>query len=275
MRGVIEQLEWRLARVERCLAATMAQASVRMPDEYYEHLEEDETDEDNTLTEYLRRSAMDFDRELSGYRDEVEEKEAAEMFDGETSCGAPSYYQPDYQPERRETYYQSHSGPTKKTSTAERESPCIKHNDVGAPFSIKLMPVSFYHEIDLSTGRFHVKFPESKASLASRLGAGDYLFIYVMAPEKRIIGLASVLERVYFDESDEWPCRLLAEWEIGPKYSGLTFRELGLKVRPRIGDTIYSVQSEKAMEIADALRLLPDLTPEQLEHYRNTYDPEN
>lgn len=159
-----------------------------------------------------------------------------------------------------------------KSNTAEKESPCIKHNEVGVPFSIKLMPVAFYHEIDLYTGRFQVRFPESKTNLAARLDPGDYMFIYVMAPEKRIIGLATVVEPASFDSDDDrWPCRLLVEWEIGPKSEGLTFRDLGIKVRPRIGDTIYSVQSDKAMDIADALRALPDLTQEQLDSYRRKY----
>jgi hypothetical protein len=163
----------------------------------------------------------------------------------------------------------------KKSNAAEKESPCIKHNEVGVPFSIKLMPAAFYHEIDLYTGQFQVRFPESKANLAVRLDPGDYIFVYVMAPEKRVIGLATVVEPASFvNDDDRWPYRLVAEWEIGPKFEGLTFQDLGIKVRPRIGDTIYSIHSDKAMDIADALRGLPDLTSEQLDSYRSKYAKE-
>ena len=160
-----------------------------------------------------------------------------------------------------------------RSGETERESPYIRHNEIGTLFSIKLVSPAFYHDLDIGSGRFRVKFSKTKANLAARLEPGDYLFIYVMAPEKKIIGLATVVESAIFDsEGGRWPWRLIAEWEIGPKQTGLTFRDLGIKVRPRIGDTIYSLNSGKAMEVVEDLRVLPDLTLEGLESFRSRYD---
>lgn len=46
--------------------------------------------------------------------------------------------------------------------------------------------------------------------------------------------------------------------EIGPK-QGIGFADIGLQIRPLVGDTLYAINNEKAKEIIDLLNEQQDL----------------
>lgn len=228
-KGVVEALEWRVGRMEECLSAVVRYLDIRMPEPFYDNSD----DEDEACA--------------SGSGGAEVEAVARQ--------GCDRFEEPQAKPEklRRDARLESD------------ETPGLRHNDVGELFSIKLVRPSFFHDFDFFSRRFEVGFPASKGPVAGRVERGDFMFIYVMSPEKKIIGLARAVEKAAFDEcGGKFPYRLLLEWESGPKSGGITFAELGLKVRPRPGDTVYSIDTDKAVDVAELVRSLPDLTYDEL-----------
>jgi hypothetical protein len=153
------------------------------------------------------------------------------------------------------------------------ESPTVKHNCVGTPYSVKLVYPGFYNEIDLDSKTFSVGFPKSKRALADKVEIGHLFFIYVTAPEKWIIGLARVLRPAIESQNQNCkrPLKVPMEWVVGPKRAGVKFVDVDLVVRPRIGDSLYAIGLQDALRLLRRLRELPDVTSDDLERKIATY----
>lgn len=143
-----------------------------------------------------------------------------------------------------------------------QESPSVKHNSVGAPYSVKLVYPGFYNEIDIDSKGFVVGFPKSKRRLAKQIETGHLFFMYVTSPEKWIIGLGRVLTpaREIGAGEGKRPFEVPLEWVIGPKSVGVRFVDVDLVVRPRIGDSLYALDVKDGLRIIARLRELPDVT---------------
>lgn len=145
----------------------------------------------------------------------------------------------------------------------------IKRHDAGE-YSIKVIYPGIYHHLDepLRAG-----FPKNRRSLARRVAKGSHMFIYVTSPEKWIIGMAEVTGPAEADlgANPKWPYVVPLRWEIGPKAIGVKFSDVGIDIRPRIGDTLYALGTDKAEEIKALLRQKPDLTAQDVARLRMLY----
>jgi hypothetical protein len=136
----------------------------------------------------------------------------------------------------------------------DNQSETVKRNET-AEYVIKLVYPGIYLEIDKPIAAF----PKNRLKIAKKIEPGSFMFIYVTSPEKKIIGLTRVLDSVKEMENSRWPYYLPLEWVIGPKSMGVTFKDVDLNIRPRVGDTIFSIPTSKAMEIIDTLKNQQDL----------------
>jgi len=148
-------------------------------------------------------------------------------------------------------------------------------NQVGK-YMIKMHYPGVYYRIGkdakepLSAG-----FPNSKKGeqLARDVKEGYFMFVYVAKDkrERKIIGLSRVTGPMRKIGHRRWPYDVPVEMVIGPKYPGVTLKEVGIDVKPKIGDTVFEIDEEKAQEIIEALRRQPDLDDETLQQKRKRY----
>ncbi|MEX1030282.1 MAG: hypothetical protein WDZ91_09615 [Paenibacillaceae bacterium] len=132
-------------------------------------------------------------------------------------------------------------------------------------YMIKLVYPGIFTSIDnLKAG-----FPNNRRKVAMQLKKGQFMFIYVTSPEKKIMGLASVASDCKL-VSGRWPYSVDLEWVIRPK-PGITLSETGLDIRPRIGDTLFSITDEKAQEIITAINSQDDLDERTLKYLAEKY----
>jgi uncharacterized protein (DUF1778 family) len=144
----------------------------------------------------------------------------------------------------------------------------IKRNDVGE-YSVKVVYPGWYRFLDKPV----VGFPRNRRKLAKRIQVGQKMFIYVTSPEKAIVALARVTKPMREDPNpnSKWPYLVDLEFEIRPKLVGVQFADVGINIRPRVGDTLYSLDPAKAQEIIELLNKQPDLDEEQLQIRLNRY----
>lgn len=144
----------------------------------------------------------------------------------------------------------------------------IKRNDVGE-YSIKVVYPGFYRFLSNPV----VGFPRNRRKLAKRIQVGQKMFLYITSPEKAIVALAEVTEPMREDPNPDskWPYLVPLKFLIWPKLAGVQFADVGIDIRPRVGDTMYSIVPEKAQEIIDLLKKQPDLDQEQLQIRLNRY----
>jgi hypothetical protein len=114
-----------------------------------------------------------------------------------------------------------------------------------------------------------VGFPKNRRKVAEQIETGQMMFIYVTKPVKRIIGLTRVLSTAKAVEG-KWPYAIDLEWTIGPKL-GITLAEAALSIRPRIGETLYTIKEETAIRIMEQLQRQPDLNEDELLILINQY----
>lgn len=141
-----------------------------------------------------------------------------------------------------------------KIGLDNKQDEIVKRNET-SEYVIKLVYPGIYLEID----ELKAAFPKNRLKIAKKVEQGSYMFIYVTSPEKKIIGLTRVLDTVKESENIRWPYYLPLEWVIGPKLMGVTFKDVALDIRPRVGDTIFSLPTDKALGIIDVLNSQQDL----------------
>ncbi|WP_026694231.1 hypothetical protein [Peribacillus kribbensis] len=107
-----------------------------------------------------------------------------------------------------------------------------------------------------------VGFPHNRRKVAEQIKAGQMVFIYVIRPVKRIIGLTRVVSPVKPSDG-QWPYSIELEWVMPPK-PGLTLEEAGLNIRPRIGESLYAIKQSAADRILRQLNEQPDLHMEEI-----------
>ena len=142
----------------------------------------------------------------------------------------------------------------------------VKRNETGE-YMIKV----FYPGVYFMFDNLVAAFPKNRRRLASMIQPGSFMFLYVTSPEKKIIGLAEVTGYAQKQDDPRWPYCVPLKMVLGPKSVGVTFRDLGLEIRPRIGDTLFAVSEEKAQEIINFLKNQPDLDDESLEMLKKRY----
>ncbi len=112
-------------------------------------------------------------------------------------------------------------------------------------------------------------FPKNRRKTAEQITPGQYIFVYLTSPVKKVIGLTKVISPLK-EVGGQWPYSFDLEWVIGPK-KGFTFKELGLDIRPRIGDTLYGFTNDKAEEIIEKLNEQADLDYPTLNYLASEY----
>lgn len=145
------------------------------------------------------------------------------------------------------------------------ESRNWKNNTVDN-YMIKLLYPGIYCNIDNPTAGF----PKNRKSLVEKIYPDQNMFIYVASPIKKIIGLAKVKSQCKDNPGNRWPYYVDLEWTIKPR-AGVTFKECGLDIRPRPGDTLYSITEDKAKEIMDNLKKQTELDQSTLDYLANEY----
>lgn len=112
-------------------------------------------------------------------------------------------------------------------------------------------------------------FPKNKRRIAEQIELGQYMFIYVTSPEKRIIGMTKITLKMK-EVGGRWPYSVELDWVIGPK-AGVTLKEAGLDIRPRVGDTLFGLSDETAQEIISLLNEQDDLDQNTLDYLEGKY----
>lgn len=112
-------------------------------------------------------------------------------------------------------------------------------------------------------------FPKNRKKTAEQVSPGQMMFIYATHPVKRIIGMTKVTSSMK-QVGGQWPYSVDLEWVLGPK-QGVTFAEAGLDIRPRVGDTLYAIETQAAHRIIDLLEAQSDLSDETIEYLANEY----
>lgn len=116
-----------------------------------------------------------------------------------------------------------------------------------------------------------IGFPKNRRKLAEQISVGQKMFVYVTSPEKKVIGLMTVVEELQVGQANErWPYKIKTKWELGPK-PGIGFSDVGLQIRPRIGDTLYAITAEKAKEIIEQLSNQQDLDNATINYLAKKY----
>ncbi len=138
-------------------------------------------------------------------------------------------------------------------------------------YMIKLVYTGIYSKIKGNTTT-EIGFPKNRRKLAQDISVGQKMFIYVTSPVKKIIGLMTVRTGMQEsgDPNSRWPYNIKLDWEIGPK-QGVSFSDIGLPIRPRVGDTLYSIDRDKAKEIISLLKQQDDLTDDNIDFLSREY----
>ena len=149
----------------------------------------------------------------------------------------------------------------------------ISHNRLGRLYTIKLVYPDFYLGLDLGSQSCWVGFPTAKERLAKQVESGHCFFVYVTAPERRVIGAAQAMGPARYEPQRDYqrPWQVELAWLIGPKTPGLKFQDIGLQVKSRVGDSCYSVTEEVASVIVERLSEMEDLGASELERKQRRY----
>ncbi|NNU78755.1 hypothetical protein [Clostridium estertheticum] len=144
---------------------------------------------------------------------------------------------------------------TKVTKQEEIDDKGWKRNSSG-DYMIKIL----YPDIFLNANRNNPSagFPRTRKKLSQEIQVGQLMFIYVTNPIKKIIGMGRVTSIMQDNVGSKWPFTIPFEWVIKPK-SGISFKEAGVDIRVRVGDTLFSLDKNKADIILDKLKSQPDL----------------
>ncbi|MFE8698385.1 hypothetical protein ACFYKT_18935 [Cytobacillus sp. FJAT-53684] len=140
------------------------------------------------------------------------------------------------------------------------------NRNIVSDYMIKLVYPGIYCNID----KPKAGFPKNRRTVAEQLSIGQFMFIYVTAPEKKIIGLTKVVSNLKVTEG-RWPYSVDLDWIIHPKL-GVSFKDLDLDIRPRPGDTVFGLTDEKAKEIVTALKGQEDLDGSTLIYLKQKYE---
>lgn len=138
-------------------------------------------------------------------------------------------------------------------------------------YMIKVVYTGIYSKIK-GNEPLEIGFPRNRKKLALDISVGQKMFIYVTSPVKKIIGLTSVISEMQEsnDPNSRWPYNIRLEWAIGPK-QGVSFSDIGLPIRPRVGDTLYSIDLDKAKEIINQLTQQDDLSDSNIDFLSREY----
>lgn len=154
-----------------------------------------------------------------------------------------------------------------KNQLRETEATDSQRNVVD-DYMVKIVYTGIYQKV-LDSETQKIGFPKNRRTIAAQISVGQKMFVYVTSPVKKIIGLMTVVNEVE-ETPGRWPYSITLKWDIGPK-PGVSFSDVGLDIRPRIGDTLYSITSEKAKVIFDLLNAQEDLSRETIRYLANEY----
>lgn len=156
---------------------------------------------------------------------------------------------------------------------ASRGSPALAHNRLGEPYSIRLVHPSFLLTLEPGGPTCTVDFPAAKERLAKKIWFQHLFFIYLTSPERRVIGMAQPATPVEFvpERNPRRPWVLELAWVIGPKSPGVQFCDVGLELRPRIGDNLCPIAEETAAAFIDRLNGMADLDAKELARLKLKY----
>ncbi|WEK54568.1 MAG: hypothetical protein P0Y55_00355 [Candidatus Cohnella colombiensis] len=132
-------------------------------------------------------------------------------------------------------------------------------------YMIKIVYPGIFARVD----KLNAGFPNNRKKVALQLTKGQFMFLYVTSPEKKIMGLARVASECK-QIGGRWPYSVDLEWVIHPK-PGISLTEAGLDIRPRVGDTLFSITDEKAHQIFAALNSQDDLDSNTLKYLFEKY----
>jgi len=139
-----------------------------------------------------------------------------------------------------------------------------KSNSAGE-WSIKVVYPGIYQEGRTPTAGF----PKNRKKTAEQVSPGQAMFVYVTSPIKKIIGMTRVVSSMK-QVGGQWPYSVDLDWVIGPK-QGVSFNDVDLGIRPRIGDTLYQINEDVAQRIIKKLEEQDDLTDEMIRYLANEY----
>lgn len=139
-------------------------------------------------------------------------------------------------------------------------------NNTVDDYMIKLFYPGIYCQKDNPTAGF----PKNRRGISEKIYPGQYMFIYVASPIKKIVGLTKVTSTVKENVGSRWPYYVDLEWIIKPR-NGVSFKECGLDIRPRPGDTLYAINKDKAKEIINKLEAQKELDNSTIDYLANEY----
>ena len=113
-------------------------------------------------------------------------------------------------------------------------------------------------------------FPKNRKKLSKEIKVGQYMFIYVTSPIKKIIGLGKVIS-IMQTVVGNWPYAVPFEWVIKPK-SGISFEEAGIDIRVRVGDTLFSLDKDKADKIIEKLCSQLDMSDSTMDYLNDNFE---
>lgn len=156
---------------------------------------------------------------------------------------------------------------------SKAETVGVFHNQLGEPYSIKLVYPGFYHALDVGIPYCTIGFPNHKEKLAKLVEQGTLFFVYITSPVRRVIGLAQAMGSAEYrgDVDARRPWVVTLEWVIGPKADGVSFADVGLEVRARAGDSVYSIPVSVAASLMERLRSLCDLDQVEVARLRERF----
>ncbi len=141
--------------------------------------------------------------------------------------------------------------------------------NVISDYMIKLVYPRVYEKF-LKGETIEIGFPKNRGKLLTETKAGQNVFLYVASPVKKIIGLGVITNGFIETGTERWPNGIEIKMKIGPK-RGLTFNDVNLPIRPRPGDTIFSISKSKAYEIIAALNSQEDLSVDNVRFLADEY----
>lgn len=162
--------------------------------------------------------------------------------------------------------------------TLKQINQLIEEHQVGSAYGLKIL----YSDWPRKASE-RVAFPKNRYNIAKSMRPGMLCLIYLTHPIKRIVTATKITGTIEAgakqwpnqeQEFPRWPYVVPHEQIMGFK-EGLTFKEAGLDLRPRPGDTYFKLDKETFEKIAAALQVQPDYDWSKWLNMYNDYSDAN